>query len=533
MYGNVSGTNCIPMELAQELSIWERLETKARFWLRDDDAGTDTPHLRRLLALAEELRTVFALAVIPDRVEGALARLTASAPCCVWQHGWRHHWQLEDESHRYSKGEFGEGRNLEAMMADSRKGQLALDRKFGELGWQRVFVPPFHALSVPFKMVLPSLGYWGLSAGQPLTPSINTLAELNAEADLMDWPNRKFYGSNALTNLLLEQLRLRRLGQISPNVPIGLLTHHLVHDEEAWRFLTDLLRFLKSHDAAEFVPADTLFFSNNAHTSDFRGYDIGRKGRPQPVTVVVTSCGRQDLLKTTLNSFLQYNTYPLEELIVIEDGNGARNEALMNEYREYPFRWLATGEKVGQVAAIDIAYRCVHTEYIFHCEDDWEFTAPGFIEKSLNVMVRNPSILQVWLRALNDTNRHPLVDYRLIAGQVPYQLLRHHHDAGDWGKWHGFSWNPGLRRRRDYELLGSFASFDSTTTRETWRVESDVSAYYQRMGFYAAILADNNGDGYVRHIGAGRRVSRDYIGRLNAATPEIPRLHPAIRIDPR
>ncbi len=91
----------IPIELAQELAEWTRLAKKARVWLRDDDAATDTPHLRRLLAIAEELGTVFALAVIPERIDGSLARLVASAPCCVWQHGWRHHWQLDDGNERY------------------------------------------------------------------------------------------------------------------------------------------------------------------------------------------------------------------------------------------------------------------------------------------------------------------------------------------------------------------------------------------------------------------------------------------------
>jgi hypothetical protein len=42
------------------------------------------------------------------------------------------------------------------------------------------------------------------------------------------------------------------------------------------------------------------------------------------VTLVLTSCGRQDLLERTLDSFFVYNTYPIREFIVIEDGDGKK-----------------------------------------------------------------------------------------------------------------------------------------------------------------------------------------------------------------
>ena len=37
-------------------------------------------------------------------------------------------------------------------------------------------------------------------------------------------------------------------------------------------------------------------------------------------------------------------------------------------------------------------------------------------------------------------------------------------------------------------------------------IERAVSALYLERGFLAAILADNDGRGYVKHIGWGRRV---------------------------
>jgi SAM-dependent methyltransferase/GT2 family glycosyltransferase len=502
-------------ELRRELQEWGITGRKVLFWWRDDDAVSDTRELRRLLALAEEIGTIIALAVIPDLADNTLAKLVATSPCCIWQHGWRHHWQHEERDCSYSQGEFGEGRSLESMMTEAHNGQLALDRMFGEAGWQRVFVPPFHALSVPFKRLLPSLGYWGLSAGLPLTLPIDTVAEVNAEIDIMNWAERKSHGPDVISKMLIEQLISRRQGRVSVDTPIGLLTHHLAHDEEAWRFLRELLCFLKGHPAVEVVPADRLFSQRTANLPGL-SCGAGEVGLDE-VTVVVTSCGRQDLLETTLDSFLQYNTFPIKEFIIIEDGDGAKNRALAEKYRGYPFKWLATGERVGQIAAIDRAYREVRTELIFHCEDDWEFLGPGFIEKSLAILAQNHSILQVWIRALNDTNGCPVLNYTLTAAGIPYRLICHDYNAGKNGIWHGFSWNPGLRRRRDYRFLCSFASLDPETTRETWQVESDASAFYRQRSLFAAILADNGGNGYARHIGWGRQTPRDYLVQRRTA----------------
>jgi hypothetical protein len=501
-------------ELRRELREWEVTGRKARVWWRDDDAVSDTPELRGLLALVEELGTVVALAVIPDLADDTLARLVATSPCCIWQHGWRHHWRDERREGSYSQGEFGEGRSLESMMTEAHKGQLALDRMFGEAGWQRVFVPPFHALSIPFKRLMPSLGYWGISAGLPLTPPIDTVAEVNAEIDIMNWPEGKSHSAEMITKMLVDQLISRRRGRTSVDTPIGLLTHHLAHDEEAWRWLKELVCFLKGQPAVEIVPADRLFSQRTANLP--LGCCAGEVGLGE-VTVVVTSCGRQDLLDLTLDSFLQHNTFPITEFIIIEDGDSAKNRALREKYRGYPFKWLATSQRAGQIAAIDLAYREVRTELIFHCEDDWEFFAPGFIEKSLAILAQNHSILQVWIRALNDTNGHPVLNYPLTAAEIPYRLLCHDYE-GKWGSiWHGFSWNPGLRRRRDYRLLGSFVSLDPETTREAWEVEADAGAFYRQRGFFAAILTDNNSNGYVRHIGGNRQVPRQYLAHRRTA----------------
>ena len=224
------------------------------------------------------------------------------------------------------------------------------------------------------------------------------------------------------------------------------------------------------------------------------------------VTVVLTSCGRPDLLAKTLDSFFEYNTYPIDDFIVMEDGTEPSSLGGDAKYSSRGIRWLSTGRRSGQMAAIDRAYGLVKTEYIFHCEDDWEFYAPGFIEKSLAILRRSPEVLQVWIRALNDTNNLAIMEHVFSADGVTYRFIRPGHHTEEWGTWHGFSLNPGLRRTRDYHSIGSFAAHNPDGSLKAWEVERALSEVYLKRGLLAAILADGDGRGYVRHLGWGRRV---------------------------
>lgn len=47
--------------------------------------------------------------------------------------------------------------------------------------------------------------------------------------------------------------------------------------------------------------------------------------------------------------------------------------------------WILTLENVGQLAAIDVAYKFIETEYYLHLEDDWVFLKPGYIEYAINI----------------------------------------------------------------------------------------------------------------------------------------------------
>jgi hypothetical protein len=163
--------------------------------------------------------------------------------------------------------------------------------------------------------------------------------------------------------------------------------------------------------------------------------------------------------------------------------------------------------RVGQIKAIDFAYAPVTTPYVLHCEDDWEFQRPAFIEKSRLLLDSDPHILQVRIRALDDMNGHPLSATRFFAGDIPFHVLAYDYDSGWDQLWHGFSFNPGLRRMREYHLLGSFGALDPAGAWQAYRVEQRASEFYRDLGYYAVALADEEGQGYVRHIGGERHVA--------------------------
>ncbi|MBV8523508.1 MAG: glycosyltransferase, partial [Acetobacteraceae bacterium] len=222
-----------------------------------------------------------------------------------------------------------------------------------------------------------------------------------------------------------------------------------------------------------------------------RGTTTSRRSR---VTAVLTSCRRPELLERTLASFFTYNTYPLDRFIIVEDGPRDANLRAMQRFRERSITWIGTERRAGQIEAIDLAYSLVGTEYIFHLEDDWEFYAPGFIEKSLAVLEAAPACLQVWLRALGDTNLHPVVPGVASFGGVDVQTLALDH----LDLWHGFSFNPGLRRTADYRRIGCYSRHVRFDPHHPIRAESGLSKLYRDLGMHAVILADNGGQGYVR-----------------------------------
>lgn len=245
------------MDLARELDAWAAARRPAEFWWRDDDAVTVTPALERLIALHRKLDVPLALAVIPAAAEETLARRLAQEPgVVVVQHGWAH---LNHARPGRPKAELGPERPPSFVLGELARGQVRLDRLFGT-AWLRVLVPPHNRIADSVAGALHEAGYVGLSADKARRPLAGGVIRVNTHIDIMDWTvTRAFLGNGPCLERALAHLAAKRAGTADPEEPTGLLTHHLAHDEPAWRFVDRFIAETKSHRAVRWRHPAELF----------------------------------------------------------------------------------------------------------------------------------------------------------------------------------------------------------------------------------------------------------------------------------
>ncbi len=229
------------------------------------------------------------------------------------------------------------------------------------------------------------------------------------------------------------------------------------------------------------------------------------------VSLVITSCGRFDLLERTLDSFFKYNTYPIKKIIITEDSTeGKELKKLLSKYKNENFHLIINEERIGQLKSIDKAYKEVDTEYVFHCEDDWEFLKEGFIEKSMEVIEENPMIAIVGLRPKEDCTEIPLLDepYFSPSGEEFFEIRDH-----------VFTYNPGLRRKDVCDLFGSHEKLEN----KLW--EDELCKFYKGKGYRMVSFSER----YVEHIGNKRHVHFSKRGKNTVLDFKIDRMIKKVR----
>lgn len=234
--------------------VASRCET-VRFWWRDDDAIEPTQALARLLALREKHNLPLALAVIPGRATPALAEaLSGQTGVSVLVHG---------IAHRNNAGEGQKKQELvaadDATLQGLSAGRARLQSLFGNAALP-VLVPPWNRIAPEVIAALPGLGFRGLSTyGDALGARNEPLHIVDTHIDPIHW---KAGGGLVPLVRMLERLAGLIAAQQQVGVtaqPIGLLTHHLVHDAWIWRFLDVALALLAAHPAVSFVGANHAF----------------------------------------------------------------------------------------------------------------------------------------------------------------------------------------------------------------------------------------------------------------------------------
>ncbi|MEM8794467.1 MAG: glycosyltransferase [Pseudomonadota bacterium] len=221
------------------------------------------------------------------------------------------------------------------------------------------------------------------------------------------------------------------------------------------------------------------------------------------VSFVLTSCRRFDLLEETLVSFKKTNTYPLHQMIVIEDSGDETVRDVVARAGFPDARVIVNNPQIGQMASIDKAYAEVTGEFIFHCEDDWEFYRPGYIEESIPLLDHDEKGVQVVFRDHSEVYDWALQgELQEVAGVKFREIAPDLHPT-----YFGYSFNPGLRRMKEYELIGkSFTKLGH---------EKEASLYFKKAGYHILTLEE----GAVRHLGH-RRTVRDPIHYRPITRPE-------------
>ncbi|MEC5289666.1 polysaccharide deacetylase [Aurantimonas sp. C2-6-R+9] len=223
------------------------------FWWRDDDANRPSEPLTRLLALRRAAGVPLVLAVIPEGVEAELAEaLPGDDAVAVLLHGWRH---ANHAPEGQKRAEFGDHRPIGVMLDEAAAGRAALAGLFPG-HFLPVFVPPWNRIGEGFAARLGEAGLNGLS-----THGRTASAEphrLNAHLDLMNWREARGLTPAEADRVLAVEID-HRLNGGGAGEPIGLLSHHLQHDEAAWALLDALLDFLAPRSELVWPPVPTLF----------------------------------------------------------------------------------------------------------------------------------------------------------------------------------------------------------------------------------------------------------------------------------
>jgi hypothetical protein len=219
----------------------ERVGHPVEFWLRDDDATVPGVALDRLLQVTADHGVPVTLAVIPAPAGAALAaRLVRETHVTVAVHGWAH---VNHAGPGEKAQELGSHRPLAEVTEELRQGLERLAALFPAQVCP-VLVPPWNRIAPEVIAALPGLGFAGLSVFGPEMAA--RLRVVNTHVDLIDWRGTR--GGRDDDALFADLARV-----VARGGPVGVLTHHLVHDAQAWGFLERLFALTQGHPACRWV----------------------------------------------------------------------------------------------------------------------------------------------------------------------------------------------------------------------------------------------------------------------------------------
>ncbi len=219
--------------LDAEISRWHDDGETPHLWWRDDDAIDVTDALQRLTTMTADMGVAVLLAVIPARATDRLANHVALyrnlAPCV---HGFAH---TNHEPQGVKKAELGTARPLDLVLADVAVAHERMQVLFGQ-HLAPVLVPPWNRMRPDLAGQLGEAGLTGFSSfGHTL---VAPGRQANTHVDLMDWQAR---AGKPRDHVLAELATALATARENGHYEIGILSHHLVHDDAAWQAVEPLI----------------------------------------------------------------------------------------------------------------------------------------------------------------------------------------------------------------------------------------------------------------------------------------------------
>lgn len=230
-------------------------------WLRDDDAIAASAALETFKAQCQGGGASPLLAVIPGRLTDSLVadadHATHGWPADwkVGVHGWRHDNRAGPDA---KKSEFP-GSVRHATTADElERGLSVLRASFGDRA-MAVFVPPWNRIGTGAASALPGAGFKALStfAMAHVNTPPSGVRVLNTHVDIIDWRGgRVGKPADVIADDLAAAIR-------AGGDPIGVLTHHLVHDAGAIATLDALFAFVATEPRLDWQAPEDVFRTEN------------------------------------------------------------------------------------------------------------------------------------------------------------------------------------------------------------------------------------------------------------------------------
>lgn len=175
---------------------------------------------------------------------------------------------------------------------------------------------------------------------------------------------------------------------------------------------------------------------------------------PQLFTVVVTSCGRYDLLEQTIASFIRH--FDADSIIVAEDSAdhaGARAFAARHAIVDLRIN----DPKLGQLRSIDRLYETVRTPFVIHLEDDWGFERSIDLEKIVAMLSANPDVTVALLAHREYAPQFERGARMMSAEGFDYKYFTPETHP----MWFSYSFNPSIARLSIWKEIGPFSKFET------------------------------------------------------------------------